>query len=376
MVYGGSNVVFAAPNANWSSSTASGEESGSYTSVADLLSFLRDVQKFLVRLNHEAVSEDSREIQRSLEARIEFYTRRPPRSCSSHSLARASLELSASALAVVPDNHRYSAAASEADIPRQLQLQPPAPPVPARSLGLSSMSIDTSQEESSYSNYTDSDTDYSSARPGNSSNNNNSFQLPTPDSPPAKTSTPRKVRNSGIFTQMNQTAGESIEEEAEEEDDEYDLVEIRAKAPAPELDMSARGLVDTAAHKGWLWKKESLFKSVRYWALVHLGSLYLYADVKDEVYKECYPLEGARLKRHKKGVKFLLEVAGTYKNKNCKQEYQTESRDMTDVWMMHLENGIANAGRTPKTTKKLSIVSKGENIFLDIYLFSTRGMID
>ena len=360
-----SNDDFAAPNANWSSSTASGEESGSYTSVADLLSFLRDVQKFLVRLNHEAVSEDSREIQRSLEARIEFYTRRPPRSCSSHSLARASLELSASALAVVPDNHRYSAAASEADIPRQLQLQPPAPPVPARSLGLSSMSIDTSQEESSYSNYTDSDTDYSSARPANNSSNN-SFQLPTPDSPPAKTSTPRKVRNSGIFTQMNQTAGESIEEEAEEEDDEYDLVEIRAKAPAPELDMSARGLVDTAAHKGWLWKKESLFKSVRYWALVHLGSLYLYADVKDKVYKECYPLEGARLKRHKKGVKFLLEVAGTYKNKNCKQEYQTESRDMTDVWMMHLENGIANAGRTPKTTKKLSIVSKGENIFLDI----------
>ena len=36
---------------------------------------------------------------------------------------------------------------------------------------------------------------------------------------------------------------------------------------------------------------------------------------------------------------------------------------MTNVWMMHLENGIANAGRTPKTTKKLSIVSKGEKIF-------------
>ena len=62
--------------------------------------------------------------------------------------------------------------------------------------------------------------------------------------------------------------------------------------------------------------------------------------------------------RHKKGVKFLVQVGGTYKNKNSKQEYQTESPEQTEVWMRHLETAIASAGRTPKTSKKLSLTTR------------------
>ena len=333
-------------------------------SVMDLVSFLRDVQKFLDRLNHEDISDDCQEIKHSLSCRIEFYTKRSRDEWTSRSnvnLNRNSLDLPqtpifrdrlySSSTLTRTDHIRYSTELSAPELP--------PPPIPSRRLG-TSMSMDTSHEESSYTDTqdttnTDSE-DYSQAR--TSSEPFFGFS-----SPPTNTSTPKKLRNSEVFNQMNySTASERIEEEDIDDEDEYDLVEIRSHArpdlnETSPLDISARSLIEISDHKGWLWKKESIFKSVRYWALIHAGNLYLYSDVKDEVYKECYYLEGAHLKRHKKGVKFLVQVGGTYKNKNSKQEYQTESPEQTEVWMRHLETAIANAGRTPKTSKKLSLTT-------------------
>ena len=45
-------------------------------SVTDLISFLRDVQKFLARLSHEDLSADCQEIKQSLSGRIDFYTKK------------------------------------------------------------------------------------------------------------------------------------------------------------------------------------------------------------------------------------------------------------------------------------------------------------
>ena len=260
------------------------------------------------------------------------------------------------------DNQRFSVSSSTSlKSPQPQELEPP--PLASQQLENSMMSIDVSQEESSYTSdhHTDSE-DYSTASMSESFHGFNS--------PPAKTSTPKKLRNSGILAQIDYSNDqERIEEEDFEDEDDYDLIEIRSEIhPATietsPLDISARSLIEISDHKGWLWKKESIFKSVRYWALIHAGNLYLYSDVKDEVYKECYYLEGAHLKRHKKGVKFLVQVRGTYKNKNSKQEYQTESQEQTELWMRHLETAIVSAGRTPQAKKKLSLASSQGSIHI------------
>ena len=366
-------------SANHNSSTSSSDEysgvcvrsSFNDINVTDLVSFLADVQKFLDRLNHEDLSEDCREIKHSLSCRIDFYTKKSRtdwRSQSNFNLNnRNSFDIKSeehrfSRTSNIYDNQEYSKTSTPPSLPDS---KPPdddqdteggPPPLPARKQGPSSSSM--SMEESSYcdTTTTDSEADYSHAKI------NNSLQF-SPDLPPAKTSTPRKMRNSELFHHNNNSFIEEEEEDGDEE--EYDLVEIKTienhyDAKSSALDISSRSMTEIADYKGWLWKKESIFKSVRYWALIHQSHLYLYADVKDDVYKESFNLEDAHLKRHKKGVKFLVQVSGTYKNKNSKQEYQTESAEQTDLWIMHLENAIAMAGKTPKTSKKLSFISQGK----------------
>ena len=51
----------------------------------------------------------------------------------------------------------------------------------------------------------------------------------------------------------------------------------------------------------------------------------------------------------------MFKVPETYKNKNSKQEYQTESVNQTEIWIMNLENAIAAAGKTPKSSRKMSV---------------------
>ena len=365
--------------------TSVSRSSMSDISVTELVNFLKDVQRFLDKLNHEDISDDCQEIKYSLGCRIDFYTKRSTDGWMSKvSQNRNSFDLPQTHLnrdrlnssSTLTRNNRRQSVSSETSrkSSKTNELQPP--PLTYRHLEKSMMSMDLSHEESSYTtdtndtfdtSNTDSE-DYSTARTGQES-----FHDFIP--PPTKTSTPKKVRNSGILAQMDHSnAQERIEEEDLECEDDYDLVEIRSEThPAiietatnpldnSPLDLSARSLIEISDHKGWLWKKESIFKSVRYWALIHAGNLYLYSDVKNEVYKECYYLEGAHLKRHKKGVKFLVQVRGTYKNKNSKQEYQTESQAQTEVWMRHLETAIVNAGRTPKTSKKLSLNSSQGNL--------------
>ena len=120
------------------------------------------------------------------------------------------------------------------------------------------------------------------------------------------------------------------------------------------------------SHQGYLYKKESIFKSTRYWAAVAQSRLFLFTDINSASCKESHNLEDAYLKRHKKEPKkFLVQLSGTYKNKNAKQEYQTDNCDLAQTWILHLENAIATAGKTPNTRRKLSTIKLGES-HLDI----------
>ena len=336
-------------------------------SVTELVNFLKDVQRFLDKLNHEDISDDCQEIKHSLACRIDFYTKRNRDGWTSDShvlLNRSSLDLELPQTRFTRDR-LYTSSTLTRDNNRRFSGDsgtPKPPPLPFRQLETSMMSVDVSQEETNSTTDTcdTTNTDSEDYTQASARESFNGFI-----SAPTKTSTPKKLRNSGVFTPMiHQNAQERIEEEDFEDADDYDLVEIRSQAQPAQaiiesspLDISARSLIEISDHKGWLWKKESIFNCVRYWALIHAGNLYLYSDVKDEVYKECYYLEGAYLKRHKKGVKFLVQVRGTYKNKNSKQEYQTESQQQTDIWMRNLENAIVMAGRVPQSSKKLSLTS-------------------
>ena len=116
-----------------------------------------------------------------------------------------------------------------------------------------------------------------------------------------------------------------------------------------------------ADYTGYIYKKESIFKSTRYWAAVAQSRLYLYPDINSVNCKECHLLEDAYLKTHKKEPKrFMVQLSGKYKNKNSKQEYSTDNPEIAQIWIQHLENAIATAGKTPKTMKKLSSIKLGK----------------
>merc|ERR1711892_1310406 len=348
-----------------SESSVSVRSSQSEISVNDMISFLKDVQKFLDRLNHEQLSEDCLEIKYSLSNRIEFYTKKN----------HADLHKT-----TINDNDRDSF-----DLPPPVFLEGP-PPLPVRKPKNSMfMSLDTSSAEESFTNYEDKSSANEFDTYDDSMDNQDSKKgsvmsldlyaadsdsedydkilrsqarlvLNTPGTPPTKTSTPKSKRNSGMsfkfenIPESNENLPEPIEE------DEYDIVEnLGEHKSIPDVDFegtSARILNSLAAHKGWLWKKESIFKTPRFWALIYNSSLYLYSDATDEMAKEVYTLEDASLKKHKKGIKFIVHVHGTYKNKNAKQEYQAENSEQTDIWIHTLENAIATAGKITKPRKK------------------------
>jgi len=377
-----------------SESSVSVRSSQSEISVNDMISFLKDVQKFLDRLNHENLSEDCQEIKYSLSNRIEFYTKKNRTDClQTNSNDRESFDLPPPPAAFLEPE-----SSNRQSFPPPLPSSPPPamvegpPPLPVRTHKSSmSMSLDTSSAEESFNNYDDKSStnefdtyddsmDNLDSRKGSvmsldlyaADSDSEDYDkirrsqtrqgLNPPGTPPTKTSTPKSKRNSGMsfkFENIPET-NENLPEPIEE--DEYDIVENMAGHKSiPDVDFagtSARILNSLADHKGWLWKKESMFKTPRFWALIYQSKIYLYNDAKDEMAKECYSLEDATLKRHKKGIKFIVNVTGTYKNKNAKQEYQTENAEQTEIWIQILENAIASFGKILKPTKKLSAVSK------------------
>ena len=158
-------------------------------SVTDLISFLKDVQKFLDRLNHEDLSADCQEIKQSLSGRIDFYTKKSRSDWLGHSTNNLNRE----SLDQLQPHHRSS---------RLSLSESRAPPLPARKTKpghFSAMDISQSEtEESSYST-TNTSSDWDE---------------------PAMTSTPLKQR---AHTQVSLLE----DEDEDEEDDEYDVVEIR-----------------------------------------------------------------------------------------------------------------------------------------------------
>jgi len=379
-----------------SESSVSVRSSQSEISVNDMISFLKDVQKFLDRLNHENLSKDCLEIKYSLSNRIEFYTKKNRADMNQTHINdnnRDSFDLPPPPPAFLePErNSRQSLPPPLPNAPPPLCMLSP-PPLPTRKpKNSSSMSIDTSSAEESFNNYEDKSSGNEFDTYDDSMDNQDSKKgsvmsldlyagdsdsedydrihrlqtrrvLTAPGTPPTKTSTPKSKRNSGMsfkfenIPETNENMPEPIEE------DEYDIVEQLAEHKSI-LDVdfagtSAKILNSLADHKGWLWKKESIFKTPRFWALIYNSSLYLYNDATDEIAKEVYTLEDASLKKHKKGIKFIVHVHGTYKNKNAKQEYQAENAEQTDIWIQTLENAIATAGKCIKPRKKVSEISK------------------
>ena len=303
-------------------------------SVTDLISFLRDVQKFLDRLNHEDLSADCQEIKQSLSGRIDFYTKKSRSDWLGHStnnLNRESLD---------QQHHRSS---------RLSLSESRAPPLPARKTKPHFSAMDISQSETEESSYS-------------TTNTSSDWEEP------AMTSTPLKQRAHTHVSLLE-------EEDDDDDDDEYDVVEIREGCGglvSPQVtllgDSSARAVGGVAEHQGYLYKKESIFKSTRYWAAVAQSRLFLFSDINSASCKESHNLEDAYLKRHKKEPKkFLVQLSGTYKNKNAKQEYQTDNCDLAQTWIQHLENAIATAGKTPNTRRKLSTIKLGKS-YLDIII--------
>ena len=312
-------------------------------SVTDLISFLRDVQKFLDRLNHEDLSADCLEIKQSLSSRIDFYTKKSRSDWQGQSTNNLP--------SVDYQHHQRSS--------RLSLTESRAPPLPARKIRQqfsSAMDISLSQSETEESSYS-------------TTNTSSDWEEPS------MTSTPLKQRNTTTTTQ----ASLLLEEEAED-DDEYDVVEIREGCGGqvgPQVSLlglqasSARAVGGIAEHQGYLYKKESIFKSTRYWAAVAQSTLFLFSDINSASCKESHNLEDAFLKRHKKEPKkFLVQLSGTYKNKNAKQEYQTDNADLAQAWIHHLENGIATAGKTPNTRRKLSTIKLGESQWQKIFCLS------
>eukprot|EP00092_Neocalanus_flemingeri_P008542 GFUD01009201.1.p1 GENE.GFUD01009201.1~~GFUD01009201.1.p1 ORF type:complete len:742 (+),score=148.30 GFUD01009201.1:295-2520(+) len=382
-------------NSTSSESSVSVRSSQSEISVNDMISFLKDVQKFLDRLNHEQLSADCLEIKYSLSNRIEFYTKKNRADwLQTNSNDRDSFDLPPPPPAFLETENSTRLSFPPplpTSLPPSLLEGPPPVPVRRPKKNSMSMSLDTSSAEESFNNYDDKsstnefdtysdsvDNRYSQkgsiasldlyAAESDSEDYDKIHQSPArqvliaPGTPPTKTSTPKSKRNSGMslkFENIPET-NENLPEPIEE--DEYDIVENMAgHASIPDVDFagtSARILNSLADHKGWLWKKESIFKTPRFWALVYQSKLYLYLDATDEMAKECYNLEDASLKRHKKGIKFIVNVNGTYKNKNAKQEYQTENSEQTEIWIQSLENAIATAGKVLTAIKKTSTESQ------------------
>ena len=77
------------------------------------------------------------------------------------------------------------------------------------------------------------------------------------------------------------------------------------------------------------------------------SSLYLYKAAQDEAAVEVLQLQAGAMKKHKKGVKFVLVVEVEGKGGKHKQhQLHTENEEKTSQWIKALERGIAGAGRS------------------------------
>ena len=136
------------------------------------------------------------------------------------------------------------------------------------------------------------------------------------------------------------------------EEEEYDMLGLEEIKEDDEIKgaefagNSSRILSSIADHKAWLWRKENLLKTSRYWALIYSSSLYLYKAAQDEAAVEVLQLQAGTMKKHKKGVKFVLVVEVEGKGGKHKQhQLHTENEEKTSQWIKALERGIAGAGR-------------------------------
>ena len=119
---------------------------------------------------------------------------------------------------------------------------------------------------------------------------------------------------------------------------------------------SSRILSSIADHKAWLWRKENLLKTSRYWALIYTSSLYLYKAAQDEAAVQEIHLHGGTMKKHRNGVKFVLIVPGSGKGGKDKQhQLHAENEEKTSQWIKSLERAIAAAGRKDRC----KVVRKG-----------------
>ena len=136
------------------------------------------------------------------------------------------------------------------------------------------------------------------------------------------------------------------------EEEEYDLVgqeevkedqDIKSPQFAGE---SSKILSSISDYKAWIWRKEGLLTTSRFWALVYNSSVYMYKTAQDEVAVRMIQLEGGSLKKHKNGVKFVLTVPGAAKGGKDKQhQLHTENVDKTSQWIKSLQSAIASAGK-------------------------------
>merc|ERR1711915_110115 len=93
-------------------------------------------------------------------------------------------------------------------------------------------------------------------------------------------------------------------------------------------------LTSNADHKAWLWRKESLLKTNRYWALVYSNCLYLYKTAQDTEALEMLDLKGASMKKHNKGIRFVLTVINKEKGgKKKDHQLNTENTQKTQQWI-------------------------------------------
>ena len=134
------------------------------------------------------------------------------------------------------------------------------------------------------------------------------------------------------------------------EEETYDLMgleeEMDEAIKSPEI-MGDSSLIlsSLADHKSWLWRKENLLKTSRYWALVYSTSLYLYNTAQDKAAVEVLSLKDGSMKKHKRGIKFVLNIPTGKSGKKKQHQLHTESKEKTSQWIKALDRAIALAGR-------------------------------
>jgi hypothetical protein len=346
--------------------------------LGDVVGLVKDIAKFLDRLQAESLSEDSQQVRESLAGRIEFTLR---------TFALPGRRESTSSLELPPPP------SPRGSLPGPAPPLPLSPPPPLHSLDSSlssshmSVSMDSSrtEEEEELEDMGRYSLPFRVGRPSalaskvvveeeeeeeqeeeeDKGEEEAAFTPHTIEFQPQETSTPQTspkkaersswVRAPSSMDHGPDTTGEGRDSEGEEEEDFYDSMVteetegMRAErrtdlqAPAGGIIKSAKILNAHAEHTGWLWRKESVFRSnSRFWALVYGGKLLLFTEPKDTQERESIDLRDAVLRRHKKGRGFVVLVPSSQqgKAKNVKHEFQTVNTEQATEWINHLQAAL------------------------------------